>query len=69
MTVGDKIKKLRQRKVMGQAELALAAGVAVNTLWRIEADKVAARPATLRRLATALGIEPGELVVDTSRAG
>ena len=62
MTIGERIKAAREAKVWGQAELARAAGISPNTLWRIESGQHAPRPATIRRIAETLGVEPGELV-------
>jgi hypothetical protein len=33
-----------------------------NSIWRIEAGRTGAKPRTVRRLATALGVEPHELL-------
>lgn len=60
--VGQRIKELREGQVIGQAELARAAGVSVNTIWRIEAGKVLPQPRTIRKIAAALGVSPQELV-------
>jgi len=62
MTTGERIKSMRERKVWGQAELAREAGIAVNTLYRIEAGLNRPRPSTIRKIAKALGMPPGELV-------
>jgi transcriptional regulator with XRE-family HTH domain len=64
MSLGQRIKQVRQRKVWGQAELARKAGVSVNTLYRIEAEQHVPRPATIRKIAEALGVEPEVLVFD-----
>lgn len=61
-TVGDRIKSARERRVIGQAELARMAGLSQNTLWRIENGSRSPRPATIRKIATILKIEPRELV-------
>jgi len=59
----------RQRAMLTQAELALAAKVSRATVARMEAGEVA-RFVTIRRIAKALRIEPAELmgtvIVDTS---
>ena len=62
MAVGERIKRRREGKVLGQAELAKAAGVSVNTLYRIEAGIHRPRPLTIRKLAKALDVAPEELV-------
>lgn len=62
MTVGERILIARRHAVWGQAELARAAGISVNTLWQIENGRRQPRPATIRKIATALGIDPSDLV-------
>ena len=66
MAIGKRIKAIRERKVWGQAELARAAGMSVNTLYRIEAGQHVPRPATIRKLAQALGVPAEELVQPTA---
>jgi transcriptional regulator with XRE-family HTH domain len=61
VTVGERIKAARERKVWGQAELARAVGVSPNTLYRIEAGASTPRPATIRKIAEILGVDPAEL--------
>ena len=44
-------------------ELSSESGVTLNTIWRIESGyNKGARPSTIRKLASALGVEPSELV-------
>ncbi len=54
------LRSARQRAMLTQAELALAAKVSRATVARMEAGEVA-RFVTIRRLAKALRIEPAEL--------
>jgi transcriptional regulator with XRE-family HTH domain len=61
-TVGERIRQARERAVFGQAELARAAGISVAGLWQIEHGQREPRPATIRKIAQALGIEPGSLL-------
>jgi transcriptional regulator with XRE-family HTH domain len=61
VTVGDRIKAARERKVWGQAELARAVGITPNSLYRIENGMHAPRPATIRKIAEVLGVDPAEL--------
>jgi transcriptional regulator with XRE-family HTH domain len=63
-TVGERIRQARERAVFGQAELARAAGISVAGLWQIEHGQREPRPATIRKIATALGIEPSILAQD-----
>jgi transcriptional regulator with XRE-family HTH domain len=60
--VGERIKSARERAVFGQAELARAAGITPNALWQIEKGLRAPRPATVRKIAAALGIQPYILI-------
>lgn len=57
-----KLKSLREQQVLSLQELADKAGVSKNTVWNIEHGKNRAYPRTIRKLATALGVEPQELV-------
>lgn len=57
----EKVRKLRERKVMAIGDLAEKANVGRNTISRIEHGHPA-RPSTLRKIAAALGVEPEELV-------
>lgn len=59
---GARIKAARQRAVYGQAELARAAGITPNALWQIENGRREPRPAMIRKLAAALGIDPASLI-------
>lgn len=47
---------------MSTRELAAKAGVGPDTIWRIEGgDYKKLRPATMRKIAEALGVHPGEI--------
>jgi transcriptional regulator with XRE-family HTH domain len=63
-TVGERIKQARRRAVLGQAELAEKAGISVAGLWQIEHGQREPRPATIRKIAAALGVPATELVSD-----
>ena len=58
----QKLRELRRRRVLTLRELEEESGVSYNTIWRIENGYREARPSTIRKLATALGVEPEELV-------
>jgi transcriptional regulator with XRE-family HTH domain len=59
----DKLKALRAQKVLTLDELSQESGVTLNTIWRLESGySKSARPSTIRKLATALGVEPQELI-------
>lgn len=57
-----KLKRLRAERVFSQRELARLAGLTQVTVWRLENGFAEARPATIRKLAVALGVESYELV-------
>ncbi len=59
---GEKIRRLREGRVLSQRELARLAGVTHTTLWRLENGFREARPKTIRKLARALEVEPPELL-------
>jgi transcriptional regulator with XRE-family HTH domain len=62
-TLGQRLRGARQGAVLTQAELAQAAQVAIITVNRIENDAIEnPRPATIRRLASALGVDPAWLL-------
>jgi transcriptional regulator with XRE-family HTH domain len=56
-----RLKAIRERKALTQAELAQKAGINRVTLARIETG-AQPYPATTRKLAEALGVEPAELM-------
>ena len=58
----QRLRTLRQQRVLTLRELEERSGVAYNTIWHLENGKRGAQPRTLRKLADALGVDPGELV-------
>jgi transcriptional regulator with XRE-family HTH domain len=58
----NKLKKLREERVFSQRELARTAGLTHTTVWRLENGFKEARPGTIRKIASVLGVEPKELV-------
>jgi transcriptional regulator with XRE-family HTH domain len=60
--IGDRLRDLRKRKLLTQEQLAERSGVSVPTIVRIEHNQVEPRGSTIRKLASALGVEPDELV-------
>jgi transcriptional regulator with XRE-family HTH domain len=58
----QRLRALRQQRVLTLRELEERSGVAYNTIWHLENGKRGAQPRTLRKLAGALGVEPEELV-------
>ncbi len=61
----DKLKRLREYKVLSQRDLARMAGLTHTTVWRLEHGHEA-RPGTIRKVAGVLGVEPRDLL---KRAG
>jgi len=63
--LGQRLEAARRRRVLTQAELAETAGVSLITVSRLENDRHAdqTRPATVRRLADALGVDAGWLML------
>jgi transcriptional regulator with XRE-family HTH domain len=57
--IGERLRRLRERRALRQEDLAELAGVGKNTVNRTEP-----RMTTIRKLADALGVDPRELVED-----
>lgn len=57
-----KLRETRLRRVMTQQELADKAGTTAANISRLESGEQSARASTIRRLATALGVEAEELI-------
>ncbi len=60
--IGERLKRIRLRRAMTQRELSQAAGVSQRAIVNLEADRTEPHPSTLRKLATALRVDPAELV-------
>ena len=58
-----KVRALRRKRVLTPRELGEKAGVSKDTISRIEREG-SAYPATIRKLAKALDVDPSELVPD-----
>ncbi len=58
----QKLKRLREDRILSQRELARMADLAFGTVWRIENGYPEARTSTIRKLAGVLGVEPKELL-------
>jgi transcriptional regulator with XRE-family HTH domain len=58
----QRLRALRQQRVLTLRELETRSRVAYNTIWHLENGKRGAQPRTIRKLAAALGVEPEELV-------
>ena len=62
----ERLKELRRERVLSLRELEERSGVSYNTIWRIEDRRQGAHPRTIRKLAEALGVDPKELIRETS---
>ena len=62
MSLSDNVRRLRHERFLTQAELALKASVTPVTVARIEAGGYIPYVRTIRQLAEALGVQPGELI-------
>ena len=59
---GERLKELRNDRMMTQRDLAGEAGIALSTVVNLEKQHTAPRFGTIRKLATALGVEPHVLM-------
>ena len=57
------LRLLRRSRGLSQRELGRLAGVSAGTVYRLENGLRGAYPATVRKLADALGVPPEELVL------
>lgn len=55
------LKELRLKKVMSQADLSSESGVTVSAICRLEKGERKPRFVTIRKLARALKVEPGDI--------
>lgn len=62
--IGTNLKRLRERRLLTQAQLGKAAGVNRDQVSRIERDEVEPRFSTIKKLAKAMDVTPGELLPD-----
>lgn len=61
-----RLKEIRESQFLTQRELAAKAGVGLSTIVRLEKGQQSPTFQTIKRLATALGIDPSELVISGS---
>jgi transcriptional regulator with XRE-family HTH domain len=61
--VGQRVRHLRLLHALSQLDLAQKAGVSRDAIMRLERGTHAARPSTLRKIATALGVPPTRLTI------
>ncbi len=62
VNIGTQVKRVRERSLLTQEELADRAGIGTATLNRIEKDRVEPQFRTIRKLAKALDVDPLELL-------
>lgn len=61
------LRRLRDRAMLSQRELAELSGVSRDAITRLESKDRSALPSTGRKLAKALGVEPQELIGDAAQ--
>ena len=59
---GEKLRRLRERRLWLIGDLAEKSGVHRNLISTYEHGKSGAHPDTIRKLANALGVDPTELI-------
>ena len=59
---GARLRRLRRERALSQRDLARMTGIAFDTISRLETGKQRAQPRTIRKLASAIGVEPKELM-------
>ena len=59
---GEKLRRLRERRLWLIGDLAEKSGVHRNLISTYEHGKSGAHPETIRKLAKALGVDPSELI-------
>jgi transcriptional regulator with XRE-family HTH domain len=60
--IGSQLKQLRDERFLSHRELARLAGVSPTTVLSIERNESEPQRRTIRKLASALGVEPSKLV-------
>ena len=62
---GEKLKEVREDRFIGVRELSRISGVAHTTIVRLESqDRIGVLPRTIRKLASALDVDPKTLRAD-----
>ena len=61
---GEKIRDLRDAKLLTSQQLADLAGVSRDVIYRLENEKSGAHQTSIKRIARVLGVEPKELLPD-----
>lgn len=60
--IGERLKKVRTRRLLTQQELAEKAGMSPSTIVNIERDQAEPHFRTIRKLAKALDVDPTSLL-------
>jgi transcriptional regulator with XRE-family HTH domain len=58
----EKMKRLRDHKVLTMEQVAELAGVSFDTIYRLEHGKTGARQSSVKKIARVLGVAPHELL-------
>jgi transcriptional regulator with XRE-family HTH domain len=58
------LRELREARVLSQRDLAKLAHVSPKTILDIEQNRIRPQPATIRKVAAALGMEPAALAAE-----
>jgi DNA-binding XRE family transcriptional regulator len=66
---GEKIRDLRDAKLLTSQQLADLAGVSRDVIYRLENEKSGAHQTSIKRIARVLGVEPKELLPDRNGKG
>ena len=61
------LRQIRENRVLSRKELARRSGVDESTIYRAERGQTKLRPSTVRKLARALDVPPGELITEQGR--
>lgn len=70
MSIGDKIRRERHRKGLTIMDLAFQAGIAMNTLYKIERSKIAQpRASTIQKICDCLDIQMERVMNHTPNKG
>ena len=63
---GEKLKNLRDQKLLTSQNLADLAGLSRDVVYRLENGKSGARQTSIKKIARVLGVEPKDLLVNNN---
>jgi DNA-binding XRE family transcriptional regulator len=66
---GEKVKQLREAKVLERQELADLAGVSYTTIYKMERHGHLPRLSTVRTVAKVLKVKPEEIILEAAPVG